>query len=118
MRLYARFSPDGKQLIYHQRRHDQGHVLHFTVAYDLESGKAREIFQFDTFFKGNRQYRSNGYPTWSPDAKQVLWLVPRQKTDYSTLKMELLNLSTLAAEAKRLDLHERGLRFVMGVDWR
>jgi hypothetical protein len=116
--ICARFAPDGKYLLYHQRKHKEGRVLHFSVICRLDGGGAKEIFQFDTFFKGNREYRSTGFPCWSPAGKEVVWLVPRQKTEYSTLKMNAVFVSTLDSSAKVVDLHEKGIGLATAVEWR
>jgi hypothetical protein len=116
--LWPRFAPDGKRLTYHQRRHQDGRVFHAAVVYTLDGGTAKEILSFDTFYKGNKEYRANGFPCWSPAGEQVIWLVPRQRTEWATLKMELLFVSPATRTAKRLDLYEKGLRFVTAVDWR
>ena len=116
--IESRFSPDGSKLLYHLRKHNEGRVLHSVVVYELKDHAAKEVFDFNTFFKGNRQLRANGGSCWSPDGKQSLWLVPRQKTDYSTVKMNLLFVPATGAPAKVLDLYQMGIGFVMAVDWR
>ena len=116
--IWPRFSPDGKRLVYFQRKHREGRVLHDAVVYPLDGSAAREMLDFNTVFKGNREFKGEGFPCWSPDGKQFCWLVPRQHTMTSPINMELAFVSPTTGLQKRLDLAEKGIRFASIIDWR
>lgn len=116
--LWPRFAPDSKRLVYHQRSHEEGRVLHDTIVQGIDGSGAKAVLSFDTFFKGNQQYRANGFPCWSGDGKQVVWLIPRQRTKFSTVKMELVFVPLDKGDVKVLDLNECGLGWAQAIDWR
>jgi len=116
--LDARFSPDGNRITYFQRRHPEGLVLHFAVVQRRDGADARDLSQFNEIYKGNKHYKPNGPPCWSPDGKSVVWFIPRRKLDSSSTRIELLILSVETGRATRLDLHQRGLEWVQALDWR
>jgi Tol biopolymer transport system component len=116
--IRPRFSPDSKRLVYFQRKHREGRVLHDAVVYELDGSGAREMLDFNTVFQGNHQFKSEGFPCWSPDGKQFCWLVPLQRTATSPIKMELVFVSPTTGLQKRLDLDELGIRFASTMDWR
>jgi Tol biopolymer transport system component len=116
--LKARFSPDGKRLIYFQRRHPNGGVFHFAVVQDRSGANARDVAQFDAIYRGNREYKPHGAPCWSPDGKSVVWMIPRRKVDSSSLKTELLFLTVDDGRPTRIDLDQRGIAWVQAIDWR
>ncbi|MDR3622712.1 MAG: hypothetical protein P4L85_25390 [Paludisphaera borealis] len=116
--LDARFSPDGSRVTYFQRRHPDNLVLHFAVVQGRGGADARDLAQFNEIYKGNRHYKPNGPPCWSPDGKSVAWFIPRRKLDSSSMRIELLILSVETGQANRLDLHQRGLEWVQTLDWR
>jgi Tol biopolymer transport system component len=117
--IQARFSPDGKKLLWHQRTHDGLKVLYAAAIHDLDTNEsAREILQFNSFFRGNKQFKSAGSPCWSPDGKQTVWLVPRELLEESTSMPELVFVPSAGESAKRLTLRDKGLRIVRVGDWR
>jgi Tol biopolymer transport system component len=116
--IRPRFSSDGKRLLYEQRKHRDGRVFHDAVVYELDGSGAKEIFDFRTVFEGNREFRTNGFPCWSPDGKQFLWHVPRQKALTGTIRMDLVIASPTTGFQKRIDLYEKGIRWVGAMDWR
>ena len=77
--IWARFSPDGKRLVYHERRHQDGRVLHFAVVQNRDGTGRRDLISFDEVYKRNAGYKPNGHPCWSPDGTSVAWLIPRKK---------------------------------------
>jgi hypothetical protein len=116
--LNARFSPDGGRILYFQRRHPEGLVLHFAVVQGRDGAAPRDIAQFDEIYKGNDEKRPNGAPCWSPDGESVVWMVPRRKVQSAPIRFELLILSVETGQAHRLDLHPLGIEWVQAVDWR
>jgi RNA polymerase sigma factor (sigma-70 family) len=115
----ARFSPDGKKLVWHQRTHHGLKVLHAVAIYTLHVDQpAREVFQFDTFFRGNKQFKSNGSPCWSSDGTQTVWYVPRQLLEESSVIPELIFVSSGDGSTRRMNLRDKGLHWVGGFDWR
>jgi RNA polymerase sigma factor (sigma-70 family) len=116
--IRPRFSPDGRHLLYEQRSHREGRVFHDAIVYGLDGGGAKDIFDFRTVFTGNREFRANGFPCWSPDGKQFLWHVPRQKALTGTFKPDLVIASPTQGFQKRIDLYEKGIRWVGEMDWR
>jgi dipeptidyl aminopeptidase/acylaminoacyl peptidase len=116
--IAARFSPDGQSLVYHDRRHQDGRVLHFSVVQGRDGGEARAILNFNEFFQGNAVYRSHGDPCWSPDGTSAIWIVPRRKTRSSDMRVELVLISVASGDATRLNLYQNGIAWVQGIDWR
>jgi Tol biopolymer transport system component len=110
-----RFSPDGRQVAYFSRKHVGDRVLHAAGVCGRDGADPREMIQFDTFYKGNRMYKTNCAPCWSPDGRQFVWLIPREKTLSSTIHCELL-LEGVVPE--RIDLFEKGIRLISAIDWR
>ena len=116
--IWARFAPDGKQLVYQQRRHQAGRVLHFAVVQDRDGSRTRDLVQFNELLKGNQEFRPHGHPCWSPDGTSVAWLVPRRKVQSGDTRMELILISVPTGRVDRIDLHEKGIRWVQAIDWR
>jgi dipeptidyl aminopeptidase/acylaminoacyl peptidase len=116
--IWPRFSADSKRLVYFQRKHRDGRVLHDAVVYDLGASSAREVLDFNTVFKGNRSFKGEGFPCWSPDATRFCWLVPLQATATSAINMELVFVSPTTGLQKRLNLSEKGIGFASIMDWR
>jgi RNA polymerase sigma factor (sigma-70 family) len=116
--IWARFSPDGKQLVYQQRRHQDGRVLHFAVVQNRDGSGTRDLVQFNELLKSNKEFRPHGHPCWSPDGTSVAWLVPRRKVQSGDTRMELIIISVPTGRVDRIDLHEKGIRWVQAIDWR
>jgi RNA polymerase sigma-70 factor (ECF subfamily) len=116
--IWARFSPDGERLVYHERRHPEGRVLHFAVVQNRDGTERRDLISFDEFYKGNAGYKPNGHPCWSPDGTKVAWLIPRHKLRDGDTRMEILVISVSTGRRERVDLHSKGILSVHAVEWR
>lgn len=116
--IWARFSPDGKQLVYHERRHQDGRVLHFAVVQNGDGTGRRDLISFNDVYAGNAGYRPNGHPCWSPDGTRVAWLIPRKKLRDGDTRMELLVILPSTGHVERVDLHSKGIMWVQAMDWR
>jgi RNA polymerase sigma factor (sigma-70 family) len=116
--ICVRFSPDGKQLVYHERRHQDGRVLHFAVVQNRDGTGTRDLVSFNELYAGNAEFRPDGHPCWSPDGTKVAWLVPRKKIRGGDTRAELLVISVATGRVERIDLHSKGIMSVQAMDWR
>jgi Tol biopolymer transport system component len=115
--IWPRFSPDGRRLAYHHRQHQGSSVLYEIGVYDLQSRSSTDVFSFSKTYREYLDYKANGFPAWSPDTRQMVWLVPFQHWWAEPMKMTLVYVRTAGGLAEQVDLYERGLRFVSAVDW-
>jgi RNA polymerase sigma factor (sigma-70 family) len=116
--IWARFSPDGKRLVYHERRHQDSRVLHFAVLQNRDGTGTRDLISFDEVYKGNAGYKPDGHPCWSPDGTSVAWLIPRKKLRDGDTRTELLVISLSTGQVERIDLHSKGILSAHVMDWR
>jgi Tol biopolymer transport system component len=116
--LWPRFSSDGQQLCYSQRRHEGLRLSHTAIVTNASGKDSKEVIDFDKFYPGFKQFKPNAPPCWSPDGQTVVWLVPRRKTETGDLKIDLLFASVRTGEIKRLDLDKLGIQWVQELDWR
>lgn len=116
--IWPRFSPDGKRLVYHERRHQDGRVLDFAVVQNADGTGRRDLISFNDLYAGNAEYGPNGHPCWSPDGTRVAWLIPRKKLQGGDTRMELLVISLSTGQVERVGLHSKGIMWVQAMDWR
>jgi hypothetical protein len=110
--------------VVHWRREnpDKDRTLHSGVIRDADGTGAREFVQFDKLIdsldKGHRG--KPDAPCWSPDGKQVLWVVwhfrgaSRSPIEY----YDLVFTSPEKGYERRVALYEKGIVFVANVEWR
>lgn len=123
--LSARYSPDGKHVAHWRRENpDKDRVLHSGVVRHADGTGAREFVQFDKLIasldKGHRG--KPDAPCWSPDGKQILWVVWHSRRVASgSDSIEYYDLVFTSPERgyeRRVPLYEKGIVSVANVDWR
>jgi hypothetical protein len=122
--LEASYSPDGKRVAHFRRENPDVHkVLHSGVIRDADGTGAREYVQFDTLIDSlNKGYVGKPHcgPCWSPDGKEVLWVVWRYKrtSRESGAFYDLVFTSPEKGYERRIELYEKGIVAVGNVEWR
>jgi hypothetical protein len=48
----------------------------------------------------------------------VAWIVPRQKVESGDRRIELIIIAIATGRVDRINLHEKGIRWVQAIDWR
>jgi len=125
--LRSRFSPDGKRVAYHQRRHQDSDLFHSTRVRACDGKGEQEVIQFDKLRQagGYQSFRPSGFPCWSPDGKSIVAVGLKQQEVTSAhgvmtvdLGMELVCASLEKGVEKQGDLKAKGVAYVKCINWR
>ena len=125
--IESRFSPDGKHLSFHRRRHKDGRLLHSLMVLNLDAQRVDEVAQLHRLGEGYRSYRPVSAPCWSPDGTHLVaaclkhrWVTNRNDTSRQSPKwtIELLLVSPENGVVHRYDLEDIGIQFISSLDWR
>jgi hypothetical protein len=92
--------------------------IDFAMVASRDGKQAKEVLDFNAFFQGNKSFKPNAAPCWSPDGKSVVWLVLRNRTQAADLKCELVFVPVETGSPRRLRLDQLGIQWVQTIDWR
>jgi WD40-like Beta Propeller Repeat len=114
-------SPDGGRVAYFQRRPGEKTVEHAFMVRGADGKDPKEIGPYAKFVEGWASYRPHGNPRWSPDGKEVAWLIAPLTKDFGPGKAVQYELAFTQADgsaARRISLSDHKIAFAAGIDWR
>ena len=119
--IWSRFSPDGERVAHYSRRLVGEKSLEHVAICDVDGSAWREIFCFTTYGdeRGLPWFRPSRPPAWAPDGSAVAWLVnTNDKPEGQDDRLEVVILPVEGGEPTRIDLNDRGIDSVSGIEWR
>jgi hypothetical protein len=110
-------SHDGR-VAYFRRRPQEGAIPHQFVACNRRGGAEKELGPYSKLVEGLNTYRPHGSPRWSPDSREVAWLIAPLRKESRIVEYELLFTPSDGSTSRQIKLAEHKIVFAAGMDWR